>query len=1003
MQSFVTAALASFSGSTSGKGGRNSEARTAAAALPKKLFVGFLFLFLGFMAGCGGSSSPAGPLAVSISPPSAIVSLGGTQSFIATVANDSSNKGVTWTLTENGVACSPTCGTISSSSTASGASLTYTAPGATVSATLTATSVTDTSRSAVASINVTGSTTVSVSPSTVQIGLSATQQFYATVSNDSSNKGVNWTLSQGGNSCLPGCGTLSATTSANGVAITYTAPASAPTNSANVTLTAASIAFPGQTGWATITIQGGLTVSVSPTYVANVPVNGTHQFIATVTNDTSNAGVTWALSQNGNPCSSDCGSVSPASTASGTATTYTAPATGTTVTLTATSVTDTTISNFATIIVEPISVTVSPTSANIYPAQTLAFTAFVSNDIAQGGVTWSLLQNGTSCSPTCGSFSQTTTASGVSTTYTAPSSISSAATVSVVATSVTDKTRSASATLHLYPPISVAVSPTTASVAVNGRTTFTATVTNDPTNAGVGWTLTQNDKACSPTCGLVSPTDTTSGISTTYFAPSTVPSPSTVTLTAQSLLDVNQSASATITVGASSAAARLSGSYAFQFNGYDTGGAVAMAGSFTMDAAGNITGGMLDVNRASGVAVALPLTGSYTIGPDGSGSFTLTSSAEGTPLGTFRFALNAAGDGAQFAEFDDSETRGSGVLQRQTLATFSPATLTGDYAFGVSGAGPQGSRLAVAGRFHADGAGKITGGVLDSNLGGSLSTEVSFTGAYTVSSSGRGTLAAATPQGTLRWAFYAVSPGKVFLISTDPRSAGAGSSGEALVQSSTQGGTFSAASLRGTSVIRFAGISSGREASKVGAGLVTFDGRGGLEYTIDENDGGKPRTLSGEGSYSVAPDGRVTMTLGTPGNSLVSYLVDRNQALLIGAGADVSSGSLDAQAAGRFTNSSLTGNYALRTVAAPSSSSAFEWGMVKSAGLGQLDGTEGSVSPKGLRLPEGTFSETYAVSPSGRAAMGSGGVVLYFISPSRAVLLDMRAGVTNATIVEIQK
>src|SRR5438552_2429530 len=59
-----------------------------------------------------------------------------------------------------------------------------------------------------------------------------------------------------------------------------------------------------------------VSVSVSPTS-ASIQVNATQQFTATLQNDPSNKGVTWALTQDGAACSA----------ASGTPVTYTAPTT----------------------------------------------------------------------------------------------------------------------------------------------------------------------------------------------------------------------------------------------------------------------------------------------------------------------------------------------------------------------------------------------------------------------------------------------------------------------------------------------------------------------------------------------------------------------------------------------------------------------------------------------------------------------------------------------------
>jgi VCBS repeat protein/centrosomal CEP192-like protein len=68
-----------------------------------------------------------------------------TQPFTATVNQDPTHQGVTWTLTQGGP-CSPGCGTVAPSSTASGAPTTYTAPAtapANPTVTIVATSVAD--------------------------------------------------------------------------------------------------------------------------------------------------------------------------------------------------------------------------------------------------------------------------------------------------------------------------------------------------------------------------------------------------------------------------------------------------------------------------------------------------------------------------------------------------------------------------------------------------------------------------------------------------------------------------------------------------------------------------------------------------------------------------------------------------------------------------------------------------------------------------------------------
>ena len=93
------------------------------------------------------------------------------------------------------------------------------------------------------------------------------------------------------------------------------------------------------------------------------------------------------------------------------------------------------------------------------------------------------------------------------------------------------------------PPISVSLSTAVATVQVGGTAKLTATVTNDSSSSGVAWVV-----SCSATeCGEISPGQTTSGMATTYTAPSSVPSNNlTITVTATSVADTSKSSSAKI-------------------------------------------------------------------------------------------------------------------------------------------------------------------------------------------------------------------------------------------------------------------------------------------------------------------------------------------------------------------------------------------------------------------------------------------------------------------------
>lgn len=97
---------------------------------------------------------------------------------------------------------------------------------------------------------------VSVFPTAQNVQVGTTQNFTATITNDSQDKGVTWSLS-----CTGICGALSPTNTSNPV--TFTAPASMPAST--VTLSATSNADPMKSGSATITITSSAPAPVSVT------------------------------------------------------------------------------------------------------------------------------------------------------------------------------------------------------------------------------------------------------------------------------------------------------------------------------------------------------------------------------------------------------------------------------------------------------------------------------------------------------------------------------------------------------------------------------------------------------------------------------------------------------------------------------------------------------------------------------------------------------------------
>jgi IPT/TIG domain len=185
---------------------------------------------------------------------------------------------------------------------------------------------------------------------------------------------------------------------------------------------------------------------------------------------------------------------------------------------------------------QPITVAVSPTTASVPAAfGTQVFTAQLTNDTQVKGVSWSL--SGAGCSGvTCGSFTNVTTSS---VTYNGPASIPSPATVTLTATSIADNTKTATAIITVIQgPLAVSVSPKRGSLTTSQTQQFTATVFNDPNNAGVTWQVDGNTGGTS-TSGTIS----TTGL----FTPGTQPGVHTITATSVTNASVNSSVTFAVT------------------------------------------------------------------------------------------------------------------------------------------------------------------------------------------------------------------------------------------------------------------------------------------------------------------------------------------------------------------------------------------------------------------------------------------------------------------------
>jgi hypothetical protein len=337
--------------------------------------------------------------------------------------------------------------------------------------------------------------------------------------------------------------------------------------------------------------------------------------------------------------------------------------------------------------------------------------------------------------------------------------------------------------------------------------------------------------------------------------------------------DANATGSGTIDQQTTSAFsnATLAGTFAFNLSGVDAASnPLAVAGNFTSDASGTITSGVSDSNDSGAVTTNSPLTGTIPVNSNGRGAATVN-----TTLGTLTFAFYVVdATHLKLVEVDAAPVLG-GEAFRQT-GPFSAASVSGPFAFTIAGADVlSGGPFAAGGVLTADGAGTVTSGTEDLNDAGTVTSNVGLTGNYTMAANGRGTLTITTGSGTFNFVIYP-SSGGVQALETDLRFV---TTGTALQQQTT---AFSAGTLSGAYGLNFTAISTTSEIDSVAQ--FTSDGASKVNGIIDLNNNGgitfgQPLT----GTFSVAANGRATLTLQTPlgTQNMVMYMVNSNRALFV--------------------------------------------------------------------------------------------------------------------------
>jgi len=923
-----------------------------------------LILALGFvMAGCGASAPPA--ISVAVSPNTALtIDQGQQKSFTASVTNDSASKGVTWSVSGGGTLTGSTS-----------TSVTYNAPTpvtANQTATVTATSVADATKSASVSVIVTPPPTVTT---TSPLTAGTVGAAYSVPLQASGGAGAQtWSLASGtlpNGLSLSGSGMISGTPTATGTS-TFTvqvadsgSPALTATKQLSITVNPAPLAI------VTATLPNG---TLQSTYNSMLQASGgTTPYTWSVTVGALPTGLTLNAAT---------GQISGVPTTSGTS------AFTVTVTDSATPTPQTKSKQFS-ILVNPV---LSVSTASL-PNGT-AGTAYSQQLQSSGGtapITWSvtvgtlpaglMLNSGTgviSGTPTTAATSNFTVQAADASTpqqlaTKALSIIVTAAPLAVTTTTLPNGTVGIAYNTTLQssggtPPVMWAVTVGTLPVGL-ALNTSTGAITGSPTTTGASSFTVQATDSATPTAQTA-----TQALSITVVASG-----------------VNNS--------------ELKGQYAFLLSGFDAGGPVAIAGEFTADGAGQLTSGLQDVNRTSGVSTSQAFTGTYAIGADNRGTLTM-----GTA--TFAFSVGSITSGvaakAHIIEFDATGTNVVGVIQKQDSNAFSVAQFSGDYAFGASSPTLKSgvaTRFGVAGRFTASG-GALTSVVADTDDNGTVQAIPSFTGTYTVAGNGRGTITLSPPGATIpvNASCYIVSASEALMMSIDPQTGALANSlfaGSVLKQ--VGGQLFGISSLNGTDVISLEGLGSTAGTSDVQVGLLVPVGNGTYTLSTDENNGGTVTSNpTASGTYTVAANGRVTVTGGA--HPPVIYLVSQDKGFIVGTDTAVTTGFFEPQVGTSFTNASFSGNYIFGDIGPVVRSSSLGSGVANANGTGTISGTSDDNSSGTLTAGQ-AFSATYSVSSNGRAVITSSGNTnaAYFVSSSKAVFISTSATTTNSTITVVEK
>lgn len=304
--------------------------------------------------------------------------------------------------------------------------------------------------------------------------------------------------------------------------------------------------------------------------------------------------------------------------------------------------------------------------------------------------------------------------------------------------------------------------------------------------------------------------------------------------------------------------ANFSGNYAFALAGIDSSGKrTTLAGVFQADGVGLFNNGNADTDDAGTVGTNLTgVTGAFLVAQNGRGSASI--SIPGQSSLNFITYMVTPSD-VLFMGFDPLDashpmTTGEAILQ--TEPSFDASAMTGVSVATTTGQDSGKSTVLLA-RLTGNGAGGISAAT-NGNDGGSI-TATSASGTYSVASNGR---VAISGLGNQIAALYLISPGYGFLIGQD--SAASSGLAEAQLPGPFTAGSFDSYFSFGPPL---AGSSwAGANATNDFVGSVASDGVSSISGKVNETTGADTLNLvlTASGTYTVASNGSGSMSFGSP-------------------------------------------------------------------------------------------------------------------------------------------